>query len=125
MRACIVSILPNPSGCTPDRRTDHILHHLLALYAMGATPAQLEKAFLRGTISQKPAAAPNSQRVHDFRDPSQFLACVGNGRYYNDYYAFFEEEVERKGVAQTAKEYIFKGDERGEEMFRRFFGGEW
>ncbi|PLN81049.1 hypothetical protein BDW42DRAFT_201013 [Aspergillus taichungensis] len=102
---------------------NHILHHLLALYAMGATPAQLDKAFLRGTISQKPAAAPNSQRVRNFGDPSQFLACVGDGRYYNDYCAFFQEEVERNGMAQTAKEYLFKGDERGEEMFRRFFGG--
>lgn len=91
---------------------------------MGAAPAQLEKAFTRGTVSQKPAAVPNSQRVHNFRDPSQFQACVGKGQYYNDYYAFFQEEVERKGMAQTANEYIFKGDERGEEMFRRFFGGE-
>lgn len=102
---------------------DHILHHLLCIYALGATPAQLEKAFRLGMTSQKPMNPPNVEKVHDFSDPAKFKALTGRGKYYSEYYAFFEEEVRRNGVAKTIEEYLFKGDERGEDMFRRFFGG--
>ncbi|KAL4893208.1 hypothetical protein BDV59DRAFT_33405 [Aspergillus ambiguus] len=101
---------------------NHILHHLLCIYALGATPAQLEKAFELGMVSQKPSNPPNVEKVHDFSNPAKFKALMGKGKYYSEYYAFFEDEVRRKGVAKTIEEYIFKGDERGEEMFRRFWG---
>ncbi|KAG2413445.1 hypothetical protein HFD88_002634 [Aspergillus terreus] len=101
---------------------NHILHHLLAIYALGATPAQLEKAFQLGMVSQKPVNAPNVEKVHELSDPAKFKALMGRGKYYSEYYAFFEDEVRRNGAPKTIEEYVFKGDERAEEMFRRFWG---
>lgn len=72
--------------------------------------------------SQKPINPPDIEKVHDFSDPAKFKALMGRGKYYSEYYAFFQEEVRRNGVAKTIEEFLFKGDERGEDMFRRFFG---
>lgn len=102
---------------------DHILHHLLALYALGATPGQLDQAFNLATGSQRPTRPPDAGRVLDLADPVKFRTFLGKGRYYDDFFAFFQKEISTKGWHATVNEYLFRGDDRAEDMMRRFFSG--
>ncbi|KAJ5807952.1 hypothetical protein N7474_009221 [Penicillium riverlandense] len=102
---------------------NHILHHLLAIYALGGTPCQLENAYNLATDSQRPTRNPDINRVLDFTDPAKFKKCLGKGKYYDDYFLFFQREIGRNGVPNTVNDFLFKGDERAEDMLRRFFGG--
>ncbi|KAF3401580.1 Oxidoreductase AflY [Penicillium rolfsii] len=102
---------------------NHILHHILALYALGGTPAQLEQAYKLAMTSQRPSRRPDIQRVLDFQDPAKFKECLGQGTYYDDYLAFFQKEIDKHGAPNTVNKFLFGGDEIAEEMFRRFFSG--
>lgn len=104
--------------------TDHILHHLLALYALGGMPEQLDQAYSLAIDSQRPIRPPDARRVSDLADPFKFRAFLGQGKYYDDYFAFFQNEISAKGLQSTVNEYLFKGDERAEDMLQRFFSGQ-
>jgi hypothetical protein len=99
------------------------VHHILALYALGATATQLENAYNLATDSQKPTREPDARRVQDFADPAKFKLCLGRGKYYDEYFAFFQKEISANGVANTVNEFLFKGDKRAEDMLYRFFSG--
>lgn len=103
--------------------SDHILHHILAIYALGGTSAQLGKAYKLALDSQRPTRRPDIQRVSDFQDPEKFKQCLGQGEYYDDYFAFFQNEIGENGVLNTVNKYLFSGDETAEDMLRRFFSG--
>lgn len=103
---------------------DHILHHILALYALGGSPTQLEQAYKLAMDSQRPSRPPNVQRVLDFQDPAKFKQCVGQGIYYDDYFAFFQKEIVEHGVPNTVNKFLFEGDGMAEDMLRRFFSGQ-
>lgn len=102
---------------------DHILHHLLALYALGATPTQLEAAYHLASGSQRPTRKPDADRVLKFADPAMFKLCLGKGRYYDDYLSFFQREISIKGVPVTVNEFLFTGEPMAEDMLCRFFSG--
>ncbi|KAJ5455992.1 uncharacterized protein N7458_004256 [Penicillium daleae] len=73
--------------------------------------------------SQRPTRRPDTQRVQDFQDPAKFKQYLGQGKYYDDYFAFFQNEISKDGVPNTVNKYLFEGDDRAEEMLRRFFSG--
>lgn len=60
----------------------------------------------------------------DFQDPAKFKECLGQGIYYDDYFAFFQNEIGEHGVPNTANKFLFGGNERAEDMLRRFFSGQ-
>ncbi|CEJ61955.1 hypothetical protein PMG11_10471 [Penicillium brasilianum] len=102
---------------------NHILHHILAIYALGGTSAQLDQAYKLAMDSQRPTRRPDPQRVSDFQDPAKFKQCLGQGKYYDDYFAFFQNEIGENGVPNTVNKYLFSGDETAEDMLCRFFSG--
>jgi hypothetical protein len=44
-------------------------------------------------------------------------------RYYTDFLAFFQKEIDKMGWQKVLNEYLFKGDERSEDMLIRMFAG--
>ncbi|KAJ5688521.1 hypothetical protein N7462_002913 [Penicillium macrosclerotiorum] len=83
---------------------NHILHHTLALFALGGTLRQLEQAYGLAVDSQRRTRPPDVRRVLDFADSTKFKTCLGKGKYYDDYFAFFQNEIRHKGVARTVNE---------------------
>ena len=45
-------------------------------------------------------------------------------RYYTDFLVFYQNEIEEKGWQAVLNEYLFKGDERSDDMLVRIFAGE-
>lgn len=105
-------------------RQNHIAHQLLTIYALGATPAQLQARYDENAGYQRPPVKLEPNVVRDMHDPEKFKQCFGKEKYYHDYVVFFQGEIEKKGWEKVLNEYVFKGDERAESMFGRLFAGE-
>ncbi|KAJ5636877.1 uncharacterized protein N7484_010190 [Penicillium longicatenatum] len=102
---------------------NHILHHLLAILALGGTAEQLSQAYDLAVDSQRSTRPPDARIVSDLADPEKFKLFLGKGKYYDDYFAFFQNEISEMGISSTVTEFLFKGDARAEDMLQRFFSG--
>ncbi|KAK8047665.1 hypothetical protein PG996_015729 [Apiospora saccharicola] len=103
---------------------DHISHHILALYGTGASAEDLRKAFAENEGYQRPAREPRQNLAEELRDWDRAKQRLGKEQYYSDWLVFFEHEIERLGGWQkTLAEYMFKGDERSEDMLVRMYAG--
>ena len=60
------------------------------------------------------------QRLHD---KTIFQDSLGKEKHYASFLAFFQQEIDAKGVGAVLNEYVFAGDEKAESMLLRLFGG--
>ncbi|PVI00964.1 hypothetical protein DM02DRAFT_628097 [Periconia macrospinosa] len=106
-----------------DKFHNHIVHHLLTLFALKATPAEIQEGYNNNRSYQRPSLPFNGSTVQDMHDPERFKKYLGNEKYYNDFVVFFQEEIAKKGWESVIVEYVFNGDERADDMLVRMFGG--
>ncbi|KAM0250884.1 hypothetical protein ACHAQJ_008462 [Trichoderma viride] len=102
---------------------NHVLHHLLCIYALGATSLQMEKAFDLNAVYQLPSHYADSGHAQQLADPAEFKKCLGYSKYFNDYLLFFRKEIETHGIPTTVNTSIFGENERAVDMFDRIFQG--
>jgi len=109
----------------------HASHHLLAIYALGATGKVIESAYETHVAYQRPAyKSPTSITENNFSEH------LGNGDNYNAYLNFFSYVLSEKDVdvGEVLEKYIFsekfnfdknqKGDDKPHpEMLNRFYAG--
>ncbi|KAG2346149.1 hypothetical protein BDR05DRAFT_878666 [Suillus weaverae] len=109
---------------------NHAAHHLLAIWAMGASAKIIFSAYETHCVYQRPAFdSPSRITRHNFNEH------LGDERFYSAYSDFFALELGKKGFARTFGEYIFapsanylaepqpEGDGHHPEMLARFIGG--
>ena len=101
---------------------NHIVHHLLTAYSLGATPSQLKQAYT-GNANYQLAAPPAKRQPHDLTDPAAFEAAEGKKSSYTDFLAFFESYIAEHGWQHTLEEFLFKGDERANRLLRKLGAG--
>ncbi|KAI9847964.1 MAG: hypothetical protein M1837_001481 [Sclerophora amabilis] len=102
---------------------NHIVHHILTSFALGADPNTLQKHYDNNASYQRAPPAVDDQVVQDFQNPAKFLESLSTKSYCRNYLVFFEKELEEKGYEKVLKEYVFKGDERANVMFARLYSG--
>ena len=102
---------------------DHIVHHILTLYALGATPEQIQNHYDNNKSYQRPPPSLDNNIVQDLNDYNKFHEYLGNENYYRDYLVFFQSEIDRKGYEEVINEYLLKGDERANDMLCRVYAG--
>lgn len=102
---------------------NHIAHHILTLFALGASPAVIEEQYRHNTTYQLPQLPVNDKVVEDLRDPEKYLKYMGDEKYYQDYLAFFESEIKKKGYEAVVNEYVLQGDEKADHMLGVMFAG--
>lgn len=102
---------------------NHIAHHLLAIFALGATPEQLQHAFDINQDYQRKQYPLDKKNVEDLSDPKRFNECLGNQKYFRDFEAFFGREIDAKGYEKVVKEYLLQGDERANDLLWRTYAG--
>lgn len=61
--------------------------------------------------------------VDDMHKPERFKTYLGDEKYYHDFLGFFQHEMDKKGWENVLDEYMFKGDERADDMLVRMFAG--
>ncbi|KAF2475849.1 uncharacterized protein BDR25DRAFT_379416 [Lindgomyces ingoldianus] len=103
--------------------SDQITHHLLALWALGASPEQIQEMFDYNTPYQVSMRQPDGiGAAHvDMVDTVVFDECLGKNEFYKDYLQYFENEITKKGMKAVVKQYVLKGDERANDIFCRMF----
>lgn len=102
---------------------NHIAHHLLSLFALNATPTELQQGWDDNVSYQRPLVTLKQSIVTDMHEPKKYITYLGNEKYYHDFLVFFKEEIDQKGWQEVLNEYMFKGDERADDMLVRMFGG--
>ncbi|RMZ78669.1 hypothetical protein DV738_g3766, partial [Chaetothyriales sp. CBS 135597] len=109
-----------------DTLHNHLVHHLLALWALGATPTEIQDMWDYNVRYQDamneghPAANASGRRL---KDPATFQKCLGIDDCYPDFLQFFEDEIEDKGMEAVIREYLLQGDERANDILGRMFAG--
>jgi len=102
---------------------NHIAHQLLTLYGLGAPKSAIERAYKTNASYQRPAEPVKKSEVQDMSNPEHFKQYLGKEKYYHDFLAFFQEEMESKGWENVLNEYVFAGDERADDLLGRMYAG--
>ena len=102
---------------------NHIAHHLLTTFALGATPQQLQHAFDNNIGYQRPQYPVDTRNVQIMTDRSKFKEFLGKEQYFHDYEIFFRKEIEAKGWQAVLNEHLFAGDEHAESLLTRMYAG--
>ncbi|ORY71923.1 HypA protein [Pseudomassariella vexata] len=102
---------------------NHISHHILALYGTGASAEDLVKGYIENEGYQRPSVKAHGNLVEDLKDWEKAKKHLGKAKYYTDWLHFYQHEIERLGWQKALAEYMFKGDERCEDMMVRMFSG--
>ncbi|KAK5018559.1 hypothetical protein LTR39_000912 [Cryomyces antarcticus] len=108
----------NPSGFH-----NHIVHHLLSLYALGASTSSIQMQWNGHEPSQRPPGAVDKAVVEAMHDPSQFRSYLNKQEHYPNFLRFFQQKVEEHGWQTVAREYLLKGDEQANDLLARLFAG--
>ncbi|KAK7747164.1 hypothetical protein SLS62_009106 [Diatrype stigma] len=107
-----------------DGYHNHISHQILALYGAGAPPDSLERAYEGNKGYQRPTEPVHGNPAEEFRDWDAAKPHLGKEEHYADFLVFFQGEIDRLGGWEnTLLEYMFKGDERSDDMLLRMFAG--
>lgn len=102
---------------------NHIVHHLLTIWALGAKSKDIENAYDTNKSYQRPSQPVDKATVGEMRQPEAFAKRLGNEKYYHDYLIYFQEEMDRTSWQEVANKYLLAGDERANDMLARLFGG--
>lgn len=106
-----------------DGRHNHIAHHIPSIYALGATKAEVQKAYDINKDYQRPLKPANPEIVQDMSDKANFAKYLGQEQYCHDYEVFFQQEIEKKGWQAVLNEHLFSGDDHADALFVRLYAG--
>ncbi len=96
---------------------------MLTIYALAVSPTVMQRQYENNKSYQRQPQPVDKDVVTDLSNPSNFKKYLGQERYYHDFLIFFQDEIEKKGWQAVVNEYVFKGDERAEEMLIRMYAG--
>ncbi|GKZ19674.1 hypothetical protein AbraIFM66951_003702 [Aspergillus brasiliensis] len=104
---------------------NHIPHHILSLYALGATPEQIQAAYEKNSSYQRPRLPVDEDVVRQMKEEQGFLKCLGQEKHYSNFLTFFQRQMEDHGVEWVLGQYLFSDSraEVAEKMLGRLFGG--
>ncbi|KAI9368464.1 hypothetical protein BJX61DRAFT_523826 [Aspergillus egyptiacus] len=102
---------------------NHIVHHILTIYALGASPADIKAAYDRNKSYQRRTMPMHEDVVLSLYDREKFNEALGKEKNYPNFLEFFQREIEKKGTESVLSEYLFAGNENAESMMARLFGG--
>ncbi|KAI5306254.1 hypothetical protein KEM56_001686 [Ascosphaera pollenicola] len=100
---------------------NHIVHHLLSIYALGASPDDVQRAYDTNDEYQRPSRPIDEDLVQKFQDRDEFCQFLGQRPKYVQYLAHFQREIEERGVDAVLQEYLFAGTEFADDMLTRLF----
>jgi hypothetical protein len=100
---------------------NHIVHHILTLYGLGASAEVIEKHYRNNASYQRPALPVKKEIVENMGDA--FGKYLGKEQYYHDFLIFFQDEIESKGLGDVIQEYMLNGSPKADDMLVRMFAG--
>lgn len=103
---------------------NHIVHHTLALWALGANADQMILHKKNNENYQLlPRKFPDEQIVQDMSTPEGFKKYVGSQDHFLDFVTFFEREIDRTGYQEVLQKYMVGGSEIADDLLGRMYHG--
>ncbi|KAJ9614042.1 hypothetical protein H2200_002178 [Cladophialophora chaetospira] len=102
-------------------RHNHIVHFLLTLYALGATPDEMDKAYDREAAYQRPRFPVDDRVVSAMADSTKLKDYLGQQPQYSNFLLFFQREIEAMEVKETLEKHLFADTEHAARMLPRVF----
>lgn len=102
---------------------NHIVHHLCTLFALNATPAEIQQGYDVNVSYQRPPEPLKESIVDDMHKADRFKTYLGKEQYYHDFLVFFQKEIDQKGWQDVLNEYLFARDERADDLLVRMYAG--
>lgn len=106
---------------------NHIVHHILAIWALNASPEALQKGYDRNQSYQRPQGPVQEEILKELEDPAKFVEYLGTGgetkERYHTFLKFFVDKIEESGWQKVLQKYLFAGDEQAEALLVRMYAG--
>ncbi|KAH7232170.1 uncharacterized protein BKA55DRAFT_695596 [Fusarium redolens] len=102
---------------------NHLPHHALTLYSLGATKEKIEWHFNNNTGYQRDQPEIAAELSDSLSDISNFKRHLGDPKEYRNFLLFFRREMERDGYEKAVNRFLFGGDALSNEIFARLFTG--
>ncbi|KAF8536403.1 hypothetical protein BDD12DRAFT_748467 [Trichophaea hybrida] len=102
---------------------NHIAHHLLALYDVGAPASLIHESYHRGTSYQRDISAVCPPKVTDLSDTAQWSKFLEKEEHYISFLEYFRNEIEKRGYEDVVNTTLFSGTELADDMLVRLFAG--
>jgi hypothetical protein len=102
---------------------NHIVHHLLSLYAMGADPDTIKHMYNINKSYQRPAEPTERKIIESLHDSGVFKSHLNDESKYPDYLIFFQRQIDEKGWPTVLQEHLFSGTEQADDFLVRTFSG--
>ncbi|KAH0562975.1 hypothetical protein GP486_002461 [Trichoglossum hirsutum] len=100
---------------------NHIVHHILSIYALGASPETIQKQYDQNTSYQRPPDPIHQEVVDELGDYEKRKKYLGKQKYTSDFLVFYQKEIDRLGWEAALLEHVFKGDESADDMLVRLY----
>ncbi|PPQ74868.1 hypothetical protein CVT24_002888 [Panaeolus cyanescens] len=104
---------------------NHLSHHVLAAYDLGAPAAVLERIYEKEKKLQRPFYLEENHRTDFVVTKDNWTEHLGNRNAYGAYVKFFEEEIKVLGAKNLLETYMLSEDANkdGRRMFVRLASG--
>jgi len=102
---------------------NHIVHHLLSSYALGADQAALQKHYAKDIRYQRPAFPVDEAVVNAMADRTIFKKYLGQEQQFANFLTYFQREIDSQGVDKVLNERVFAGDDHADNLLVRMFAG--
>lgn len=109
----------------PEGFHNHLAHHLFTMYSLGANPTQLREAYERNKDCQRPLAPIDEETVQAMSDPSKFQTFMGEEKYFHDWEAFFQREIDNntQGWRGVLQKHLLSRTPNADALFVRMYAG--
>lgn len=107
----------------PDGLHNHIVHHLLAVWALNAPLQAIQKSFDVNASYQKSQPPVDEKILKELHDPAGFIRNLNPRQNYHTFLRFFQDEIDKSSWQEVLQKYMFAGDERADEILVRMFAG--
>ncbi|KAH8821288.1 hypothetical protein F5884DRAFT_82511 [Xylogone sp. PMI_703] len=102
---------------------NHISHHLITIWALGAKPATLRSQYARNALYQRKPLAVQKAVVSDLADSRVFMRCLGHEDNFANFVRFFINEIKRYGYQEVLQKYLVGNNEISNDILSRIYMG--
>jgi Questin oxidase-like len=102
---------------------NHTVHHLLTLYALGASTTAIKSQYNDHKKSQRSLGTLNDDIVQRMHDPQQFQTYLGKEEHYHNFLEFWRQEIYLDGYEAVVLRYLFSGTDQANDLLTRCFAG--